>query len=187
MVQTVDCRRCHEPFAFHGGIRTEVQVCVQCHTGQLTDPDTLDPVPGNSVNPHFDPNNPSQPLPNPLDFTTMIHRIHQGRALQEEDGITYQIVGFRQQVLDFSEVVFPQEIRNCTTCHAGGTEADNFKISPSRAACNSCHVRTWFGDPAATPAGQEAHIGGPQADDTQCTSCHTAESPEEFDLSGGSF
>ena len=32
VVQTENCQRCHEPFAFHGGIRTEVKVCVQCHT-----------------------------------------------------------------------------------------------------------------------------------------------------------
>ena len=41
VVKTENCQRCHEPFAFHGGIRTEIKVCVQCHTPQLTDPDKL--------------------------------------------------------------------------------------------------------------------------------------------------
>jgi OmcA/MtrC family decaheme c-type cytochrome len=183
VVQTENCQQCHEPFAFHGGIRRETKLCVQCHTPQNTDPDTLDPIPNNPVNPHFDPSNPARPLPNPLDFKVMIHRIHRGKALKEEAGITYQIIGFRQTVFDFSEIEFPQEIRNCTKCHAGTTEADNHKISPSRAACSSCHVRVWFGEPAATPAKLENHLGGPQGDDTRCTSCHTAEGPAEFDLS----
>ena len=39
VVKTENCQRCHEPFAFHGGIRIEIKVCVQCHTPQLTDPD----------------------------------------------------------------------------------------------------------------------------------------------------
>lgn len=182
VVQTANCQRCHAPFAFHGGIRTEVAVCVQCHTAQNSDPDTFDPIPANPVNPHFDPNNPMQPLPNPLDFKVMIHRIHHGGHLQEEQGITYQVIGFNQSVHDYSEIEFPQEIRNCTTCHTGTSEADNFKIAPSRAACGSCHADIWFGDPKVTPAGLEAHIGGPQADDTQCTTCHLSEG-QEFDLS----
>jgi OmcA/MtrC family decaheme c-type cytochrome len=183
VVRTANCQRCHEPFAFHGGLRTEVKVCVQCHTPQNTDPDTLDPIPDNPVNPHFDPAAAMQPLPNPIDFKIMIHRIHQGKVLREEAGITYQVIGFRQTVADFSEVAFPQDIRNCTTCHTGTTEASNFKTAPSRAACGSCHVRTWFGDSQDTPAELEPHPGGPQPDDTQCTRCHTAEGVAEFDLS----
>jgi hypothetical protein len=65
VVQTANCQRCHQPFAFHGGIRTEVKVCVQCHTAQNTDPDTLDPIPRNAANPHFNPSQPGQALPNP--------------------------------------------------------------------------------------------------------------------------
>ena len=182
VVRTAACQQCHEPFAFHGGIRKEVEICVQCHTPQTTDPDTSDPIPGNPVNPHFDVSVPGQPLPNPLDFKVMIHRIHIGRKLAEEEGITYQVIGFRQQVNDYSEVGFPQEIRNCTTCHADTTEADNFKISPSREACGSCHARTWFGEPEAIPADMDIHLGGPQADDTRCTLCHASEG-SEFDIS----
>jgi OmcA/MtrC family decaheme c-type cytochrome len=181
VVSTAACQGCHEPFAFHGGIRTDVKVCVQCHTPQNADPDTLDPIPGNPANPHFDASAPDQPLPNPIDFKVMIHRIHVGRALQEA-GITYQIIGFRQSLHDYSGVVFPQEIRNCTKCHTGVPEADNFKTSPSREACGSCHARTWFGDPEALPADMQLHRGGPQANDTGCTRCHAAEGTEFVDL-----
>ena len=91
VVKTDNCQRCHEPFAFHGGIRTEIKVCVQCHTPQLTDPDTTDPIPGNPVNPFFDPSKPGQPLPNPLDLPLLIHRIHFGHELQEREDITFTV------------------------------------------------------------------------------------------------
>jgi OmcA/MtrC family decaheme c-type cytochrome len=183
VVQTENCQRCHEPFAFHGGIRTEVKVCVQCHTPQNTDPDTLDPIPGNPANPFFDPINPAKPLPNPLNLNILIHRIHFGSHLKNVDDITFEVIGFNQTVFDFSAVEFPQDIRNCTVCHTGTTEANNHRTAPHRAACGACHAREWFGDPAATPPNLQPHPGGPQPDDTQCTSCHIAEGPAEFDLS----
>jgi OmcA/MtrC family decaheme c-type cytochrome len=183
VVKTENCQRCHEPFAFHGGLRTEIKICVQCHTPQLTDPDTTDPIPGNPVNPHFDPNNPTQPLPNPLDLPLLVHRIHVGRELQERDDITFMVIGRNQEAHNFSFVEFPQDIRNCTVCHTGTTEATHYKTAPSRSACGACHVREWFGDPAATPPGLEPHPTGPQFDDTRCTQCHTAEGAREFDLS----
>ena len=60
VVKTENCQRCHEPFAFHGGIRMEIKVCVQCHTPQLTDPDNSGSdsrEPGQSVlqSQHADP------------------------------------------------------------------------------------------------------------------------------------
>ena len=183
VVKTENCQRCHEPFAFHGGIRTEIQVCVQCHTPQLTDPDTTDPIPGNPVNPFFNPSTPAQPLPNPLNLPLLIHRIHFGRELQERDDITFTVIGNRQTVHNYSFVEFPQDIRNCTVCHTGTTEAQNYKTAPSRTACGACHVSEWFGDPAATPPNLQPHAGGPQPDDTRCTLCHLAEGAAEFDLS----
>src|SRR5262247_1868004 len=115
VVQTANCQRCHEPFAFHGGLRTDTKICVQCHTPQLTDPDKTDPIPGNPVNPFFDPNNPTKPLPNPLDLPVLVHRVHVGRELRERED--------SPDTSQFSFVEFPQDIRNCTVCHTGTTEA----------------------------------------------------------------
>ena len=78
---------------------------------------------------------------------------------------------------------FPQDIRNCTVCHTGTTEAENYKTAPNRTACGACHVSEWFGDPAATPPNLQPHPTGPQFDDTRCTLCHTAEGAAEFDIS----
>ena len=175
VVKTENCQRCHEPFAFHGGIRIEVKVCVQCHTPQLVDPDHIDPIPGNPVNPFFDPNNPAKPLPNPLDLPVLVHRTHVGRELRERED--------NPDASNFSFVQFPQDIRNCTVCHTGTTEANNYKTAPNRTACGGCHVNEWFGDPAATPPNLQPHPTGPQFDDTRCTLCHTAEGAAEFDIS----
>ena len=78
---------------------------------------------------------------------------------------------------DYSTVVFPQDIRNCTTCHAAGpAQADNWKLKPSRAVCGSCH------DDVNFATGQN-HVNLIQADDTQCGNCHTSTAHTEFDAS----
>jgi hypothetical protein len=103
-----------------------------------------------------------------VDFKVMIHKIHKGAELHEvEDGGSYYIVGYRQSVHDYSEVHWPQDVRNCETCHTG-PQGDNYKEAPSRDACGSCHDGTDFetGD---------GHLGGIQTNDESCATCHTSE------------
>ena len=155
VVRTESCNQCHDPLALHGGARQEVQVCILCHQPQSIDPDT-----GNTV-----------------DFKVMIHKIHRGRGLPSvQAGTPYQIIGFNQGVNDYSEIGFPQDVRNCTTCHQGGTQADAWETNPSRVACGSCHDNVNF----ATGTG---HAGGAQADDSRCNICHASNTGLEFDLS----
>ncbi len=172
VVVTKACNQCHNPLAEHGGERQEVGLCILCHQPQSSDPDT-----GNTV-----------------DFKVMIHKIHRGASLPSvQAGIPYQIIGFRQSVHDYSTVVFPQDIRNCQTCHipgpdvlteeeiavapiVGGTQSSAWLLRPSRATCGSCHDDVDF----ATGFG---HIGGPQISDTFCSSCHFPEGELEFDAS----
>jgi OmcA/MtrC family decaheme c-type cytochrome len=113
-----------------------------------------------------------------VDFKVMIHKIHRGRDLPSvRAGTPYRFVGFMGRVFDFSTVGFPQDIRNCTTCHAAGaTQADNHLTQPSRAACGSCHDNVNF-------ATGENHLGIIQRDDRLCGRCHQPTSGEEFDLS----
>jgi OmcA/MtrC family decaheme c-type cytochrome len=153
---TAACNNCHNPLALHGGSRREVGLCVLCHQPQTTDPDT-----GNTV-----------------DFKVMVHKIHRGENLPSvQAGTPYIIIGNAQSVNDFSTVVFPQDIRNCTKCHAApATQAPNWYSFPSRAACASCHDDVNWVTGANHPA-------GPQADDTQCASCHRPEGDREFDAS----
>lgn len=157
IVETETCNACHTRLALHGGGRREIQYCIMCHNEQTVDPDT-----GNTV-----------------DFPVMVHKIHRGESLPSvEEGVPYQIIGFGGSVHDYSTVVFPQDIRNCEVCHQNAPQADAWKKRPSRAACGSCHDRTWFGNPNATPAGYENHpLDFEQVDDSQCKTCHPADAP----------
>jgi len=150
------CNNCHNTLSAHGGSRQDIKLCVTCHQPQTTDPDT-----GNTV-----------------DFKVMIHKIHRGEDLPSvQAGTPYVIIGNSQSVHDFSNVVFPQDIRNCVRCHTPeATQSNVWYTFPSRAACASCHDNIdWV-----TGAN---HPGGPQADDSQCASCHVPQGGREFDAS----
>ena len=111
------------------------------------------------------------------DMKVLIHEIHMGSSLSSvKAGIPYRI-WHRGAWPDFSTVVFPQDVRNCTTCHAAGpTQASNWKTNPSSAACGSCHDDVNF----ATGAN---HVSQPVTDDTQCKTCHSPVAVEDFDAS----
>jgi OmcA/MtrC family decaheme c-type cytochrome len=146
------CNTCHTPLRAHGGSREDVGVCVSCHGRGFTDPDTGEA----------------------LDFDRMIHRIHSGEHLPSvENGEPYRIIGFRDSVHDYSSVVFPQDVRNCATCHAG-PDAALPTLQPSRAACGSCHDDIWFEEGEPPEAWMRLHPGGDRPDDTRCTVCHEA-------------
>jgi OmcA/MtrC family decaheme c-type cytochrome len=154
--QDETCNTCHNPLSAHGGSRLDVKLCVLCHSPQTTDPDT-----GNTV-----------------DFKVMIHKIHDGANLPSViAGTPYQIIGHNQTVVDFSTVVFPQDIRNCTKCHGTSTSQSNvWNTWPSQAACGSCHDNVNF----ATGAN---HLGGPQFNDASCANCHEPDESAEWDPS----
>lgn len=153
---TATCNTCHDPLEAHGGSRREVKLCVLCHNStQALDPDT-----GNDS-----------------EFREMVHKIHMGRDLPSvRAGKPYQFIGFNQMVFDFSTVAYPQDIRNCTSCHQGTREAHIWYTRPSREACGSCH------DNINWQTG-EGHLGLPQLNDTNCASCHLPEGESEFDIS----
>ncbi len=152
IASTAACNSCHNPLAFHGGTRREVDLCVTCHTNQTVDPET-----GNF-----------------LDFRILIHKLHRGEFLPTvQAGEPYQIIGFRQSSHDYSTVAWPQDVRNCTTCHTGAADADNYKLKPQTAACTACHDNLNLIT--------DDHAGGPR-DDSQCTRCHEPEE-DEFDAS----
>jgi OmcA/MtrC family decaheme c-type cytochrome len=151
VVSTEACNTCHEPLAAHGGTRQEVALCVTCHTDQTIDPET-----GNTV-----------------DFRVLIHRLHNGADLPSvQDGEPYRIVGFRQNVFDFSHAQWPQDARNCETCHTGGADSENWKTKPQISACIACHDNV-------NPITGENHAGG-RKDETQCATCHEPDG-DEFD------
>ncbi len=93
-----------------------------------------------------------------------VHGVHMGEHLSSDFNTNKVTGNFR----DYTDVVFPADVRNCTVCHTD----DRWKTQPSRLACGTCHDNTWFGAKASLPTGMEAHAGGPATDDLGCATCH---------------
>ncbi len=166
IVETATCQQCHgDGFHGHGGDRLTVKDCVTCHNASGTDPY------GGQT----------------LDFKVMIHKIHAGGELasipgadgkvyddpataQDEsaDNGEYAIWNYQHAKTEWSDVEFPAVLDNCTKCHqGGGAQVDDWKTTPSRAACGACHDTVDF-------ATGTNHPGGQMLDDLTCTTCHKA-------------
>jgi len=163
MVDVATCNNCHDKLAMHGGGRVDTQFCVVCHNTGTTD--------ANSGN--------------VLTLSTMVHKIHAGAILHEK-GESYTIWGYRDTKFDFSEVGFPQPVRNCAVCHDGSNpktpQGDNWKSVPSKEACLSCHQT------GATSGFFATHVttlklGASAAaiSNSTCASCHGPSSPLSAD------
>jgi OmcA/MtrC family decaheme c-type cytochrome len=134
----------------------------------------------------------------PIDFSILIHDIHYARVrggYAEENNLvnpgTLSVLGFSNTLNDFSDVLFPQDIRNCTNCHAdaggtcsasapcgvgqscqGGTCVNTAWLNPSKRVCTSCHdedavfghaaLQTWI-DPSGNPVETCETCHGPDA------------------------
>lgn len=149
------CNKCHNKLgdgtgapAFHGGQRRDPEICGMCHTAVLGTPT------GAAFNKVF------------------FHKLHMGENLPSVlAGGSYVMDG------DWSTLAYPQDIRNCTTCHdTAASEKDIWYTRPTALVCGSCHDDVNF----TTGAN---HPGGPQADDSACASCHVPDSGKEFDAS----
>ena len=160
IVATSTCNTCHVQLTAHG-TRVDTRLCVTCHN------------PGSWV----------AGSPNvSVDFKVMIHRIHYNRAGAALPSVA---AGYPYKIgsSDFSDVSFPQDVRNCVRCHDGTAasaiatpQGDNWKLEPSKAACGACHDNVYFGtapDPTK-PYQTQAHSGGAQPDDSTCAMCHAA-------------
>ena len=150
IVNSADCNACHDNLEMHGEARFDVEYCVACHNPYSIDGDT-----GNSV-----------------DMKRLIHNIHSARA-------DYQIVGFGGTVHDWSDLVWPQDIRNCETCHDENNvdtpQASNWRLFANRAACGTCHYDDGIpGNGEHEYAIEDGiHPGGSQfTDDMLCIGCH---------------
>jgi OmcA/MtrC family decaheme c-type cytochrome len=162
VVTTETCKKCHdeESFGFHhSGARKEVGVCILCHNPQTIDPDT-----GESQ-----------------DMAVFIHKIHRGEGLPSViAGKPYIIIGNAQSVHDYSTVAYPQDIRNCESCHdpnSGATQQEAYLLRPTRAACGSCH------DDVNFETGANHANGLVETSDKYCANCHWPEGELEFDAS----
>lgn len=197
IVATEKCNECHQQLGgipgddpessaagFHGGNRNETRYCVVCHTEQRKygrteaeiDADTLTFTSSNTyrVDGRAIGNMPNN-----------VHKIHMGTFLAKKNYDYADVL--------YNEVKFPQDLRNCTKCHDGSAtstaqtaQGDNWKNAPSRRACGACHDGINFATGLGVTTGDAvegltettsyngfAHGGQSQADDSQCTTCHT--------------
>jgi hypothetical protein len=145
------------------------------------------------------------PTPNrSIQFSVMLHNIHFARLRGGYAESGYLVspavdayVGFQNGVSDFSDDLFPQDVRNCKTCHqdaggtcsssspcgigqacVGGTCTNTAWTNPSTAVCTSCHDD-------ATTAGHAAlntwtDPGGNVVE--TCTTCHGTDA--QFSVAG---
>lgn len=194
------CNTCHGKLAFHGGsARVETRYCVVCHTEQrgygfanvastagkfpaLTETKSVNAATG-ITSYSYTPETriaDGEVLGN---FTTMIHKIHQGHTLAKDN---YHYAGLAMNNKGFSKLGDGQ--RMCTTCHDSkiAPTAENHVKLPTRTSCGACHDgikwdtgtgSTLADKAAATAVGSvmatSGHRGGPAADDANCASCHT--------------
>jgi len=205
IVANANCEACHRKLggipglsgaedaaAFHGGGRNNVQYCAVCHTDQRKygraeatatlngAVKTFTPATGNAykVDGRAIGN-----LPN------LIHKVHASKLLVNKN--------YDYADVKLNEPTYPQDVRNCTSCHDGSTtvsrttktkDGNNWKSVPSALACGACHdginfttgVGVTLRDAALGLTSTSlngtglAHGGGPQADNSLCTQCHTS-------------
>ncbi|MBI4331559.1 MAG: cytochrome c3 family protein [Chloroflexi bacterium] len=129
-----------------------VVICKTCHNNEGYSA-YVSPVDGSRV-------------PDPI--VNRVHGIHMGEELKNPVNTDPKTGVFK----DYTGVVFPANVKNCTYCHTD----DRWKTKPSTLACGACHDNTWFGDPGSAPKGTVAHKGGPQANNSACAACHPADS-----------
>ncbi len=194
VVDVAKCNVCHDTLSVHGNNRTdEPQVCAVCHNPNATDK-------GQRITGPFVDGKAEEAI----DFKTMIHGIHAGQASKggfREKGIVIYGSG---GVKDYSPVVFPGKLNNCTVCHLGSSyelagiwapptankilatttteaAADNLRTSPTAAVCSSCHdsapVKAHMQDPfnGGMFSATQAQIDNANATTPEnCTFCHGA-------------
>ncbi len=152
VVNINNCNQCHYKLELHGGLRNQTEYCVMCHNPSNTDA---------SVRPQATVAAQQKLPPQSVNFSLMVHRIHDGVNMLA-DGGSYTVIGYKGSVNDFSTTLYPQmsvtgdatDTQNCTVCHVNDSEANlpvglNNVVNPqgwinpegaTAAACSGCHV-----------------------------------------------
>ncbi len=151
-----NCRTCHEDTRMHGAffaVRFEPDICKNCHDYEHQIEGKIGWAAANNgfgAGP----------------FKRRIHGVHFGHYLDKPEEV--------HQTVDYSGVIFPQDVRNCTKCHS---ETTSWAEKPSRLACLACHdgdaalahgrLMTFDPTPADQWSGDE---------EESCSVCHDASS-----------
>ena len=103
-------------------------------------------------------------------MSSRVHAVHNGSKLAYPNATVAHADEIPGRNWDIS---FPQDIRNCQTCHADGQVSTAWKTNPNRLACGGCHdtdsatahirLMTWDPTPADAFSGDEKE---------SCQVCH---------------
>ena len=208
VVEDQRCSSCHgqfsRDFSIHGNLRNRIEYCVICHNPNQND----------AARRRLDPNAVADTPPGlnqtaTIDFKVMIHKIHTGEGLAQKPYLIYGFgppapAGTGYTVVDFADVRFPGQLRNCETCHLPGTslmppypgtalstrqthlepvaeptpgsvQVEDPRIPPITAACTSCHDD----DASVAHATTQTTDDGDEA----CTVCHDEGAPFSVSIS----
>jgi OmcA/MtrC family decaheme c-type cytochrome len=142
-VKIENCNVCHLRLATHGEMRNNTEFCVMCHNPSHTDEEKRKAANG--------------PLPpQNVHYKRLIHRIHTGVSLGEPFTV-YGGTPAKPGPIDFSDIRFPGDRRNCVKCHVPGAnepplpagllptlipQADGTvkALPPIMSACVGCHT-----------------------------------------------
>jgi OmcA/MtrC family decaheme c-type cytochrome len=188
VVDNALCGNCHgefsKDFSVHGGSRNQVQYCVICHNSTESDSGRRSRDPAQVA---------AGALNETIDFKVLIHKIHRGEDLEQKP---YLVYGFGSgspgyTIHDFSEVLFPGDLRICSSCHVEDSQlippypgtalptlltqldpatgnsvpADPPQLEPITAVCTACHDS----DAAMAHAETQTSTDGAEA----CPVCHS--------------
>jgi OmcA/MtrC family decaheme c-type cytochrome len=162
VVDGAKCDSCHFELSAHGGIRSNPQYCVMCHSSNLDDASRIARVEGTTV------------VARSVKLDALIHGIHTGKDLSQ--GLV--LGGFPAPTPanpigtpeDFGGVLFPGLRQDCTTCHQTPPDLPLINVLPSLSETLTCtdspvvagaYCTTRDSTPVYTPPETAA-----------CTSCH---------------
>ena len=177
-----NCNQCHQELQFHGGLRKATTLCLLCHTAGSEDRNVAG-VPAD------DPGTPGRTV----EFSIMIHKIHNGGHQPSVLGVTtdtngdrdytatprdYQLVGFGDNVHNYSDVEFPawpnlvapmpRDSGYAAVSHAGQGLEDQRRRGMT--GCNLCHGDPDGSGPIQPPA--DGDLVYTQMKRKTCGSCH---------------
>ena len=123
-----NCTQCHGDTTMHSSyfaVKFDTDICKSCHDykRQITGKSGWTNTPGT-------PSASNQGY-GAAPIARRVHGVHFGRYLDKPEEV--------HRTVDYSEVIFPQDVRNCSKCHDPATTTTMWKEEPSRVACLACH------------------------------------------------